>query len=97
MNSLEKIETKPLNVCLAELKEEGFIKEFTINENGLHEINSGRYYKPEEYKVNDFFKAKSEGNDSEYPIVFAIETSDGIKGILSNALKEKNDVTIIYS
>jgi len=87
MNSIEKIETKPLNVCLAQLKLEGFMKKFAINANGLHEINSTRYYKPGEYKVSDFFKAKSENNESENPIVFAIETSDGLKGILSSALK----------
>jgi hypothetical protein len=87
MNSLKTIEIKPLDACLEELKKEGFIKYFTVNENGLHEMNSNTYYKPGEFKVNCLFKIKVEEDRTDDPILYAIETSDGIKGILSNALR----------
>jgi hypothetical protein len=89
MNSfLKKIEIKPLNVCLEQLKGEGFVKYFSINENGLHEINSDRYYKPGEFKVSNLFKLEWDEKISDDPILYAIETSDGIKGVLSTVIKE---------
>jgi len=88
MNNLEKIETKHLNVCLEDLKAEGFIKKFAINSNGLHETNSDRYYKLGEFKVKDFFKIKDGDNRNDNPMLYAIETNDGMKGVLSNTFKE---------
>jgi hypothetical protein len=89
-----KIETKPLDTCLEELKKEGFIKYFAINGNGLHEMNSDTYYKPGEFKASNFFKIKVEEDRTDDPILYAIETSDDMKGILSNTFKEIKDYKI---
>ena len=85
MGYLKKIEIRPLNACLAELQKERFIKYFAINENGLHEMDSDSYYKPGEFRVNNLFKIKEEDNLTDNKMLYAIETSDGIKGILSHA------------
>lgn len=92
MNYLKKIEIKSLNTCLKELKEEGFMKYFSINENGLHEMNSGTYYKPGEFKVSNLFNIKGADNRTDNLMLYAIETSDGVKGILSNAFTEMNNI-----
>jgi hypothetical protein len=88
MNLFKKIEIKPLNACLEELKVDGFIKYFAVNENGLHEMNSDTYYKPGEFKVSTLFNIKGEDEQTDNPMLYAIETSDGVKGILSNVFKE---------
>lgn len=87
MKPLKMIETKPLTTCLEKLREEGFTKYFAINNNGLHEMNSDIYYKPGEFKVATLFNIKEEDIPANDSILYAIETNDGLRGILSKALR----------
>ena len=92
MGNFKKIEIKSLNICLEDLKTEGFVKHFAVNENGLHEMNSDTYYKPGEFKVSNLFTIKVEDSHTDNPMLYAIETYDGIKGVLSNALLTRKEI-----
>lgn len=67
------------------LKQRGFDKDFQIVENGLKATDEERAYTPEEVKILNFFRFEGETDPADMSILYAIETSTGIKGTLVDA------------
>ena len=85
MEPYEKVNLKTLASCMNTLYAEGFKENFMVNENRLTHASGERTYAPDEVKVLNFYRFEGESDPGDSAILYAIETSDGIKGTLSDA------------
>lgn len=76
---------KTLSECFNKLVKNGFEEDFKVNEKGLFSLKTGKTYSPDQVNVIDFFRFEGASDPDENAILYAIETSDGIKGTLTDA------------
>ncbi|MBK9731764.1 MAG: hypothetical protein IPO83_10845 [Chitinophagaceae bacterium] len=81
----EKAEMKSMISCINNLVKEGFTENFMVKENKLQALNAERSYEPQEIKVVNFYRFEGESDPDSNSILYAIETSEGIKGTLADA------------
>ncbi|MBA2612085.1 MAG: hypothetical protein H0U95_08945 [Bacteroidetes bacterium] len=58
------------------------MENFIAKEKGLEAPSTKKTYKAEEVKVSSFYRFEGESDPGDNAIVYAIETVDGIKGML---------------
>lgn len=75
----------PLMTSTQEMKDQGFIADFTVVNDSLKAYGSGQSYRPEEVKVVNFFRFEGTSDPGDMTILYAIETNDDTKGLLSDA------------
>ncbi len=78
-------EMKTLASCLNKLVLSGYTEDFKAGERGLLSLQSERIYEPTEVHVVDFFRFEGASDPADNTILYAIETSDGLKGTLVDA------------
>ena len=100
-----KKEMKTLASTLNKLVAEGYTEDFKVSEMGLLSLQQEKKYQPEEIHVVDFFRFEGESDPADNSILYAIETTDGTKGTLTDAfgpyadagvtkfMKEVEDIT----
>ena len=71
--------------CMNKLQEDGFTENFIVDENGLKIIDEERFYLPEEVSIVNFYRFEGDSDPGSNSILYAIETRDGRKGLLSDA------------
>lgn len=81
----EKAEPKTLAECMNKLKKQGYSKDFQVTSGGLKALDEERHYMPNEVRIVDFYRFEGESDPGDMSILYAIETSDGTKGTLSDA------------
>src|SRR5437868_2669826 len=87
----DKKEMKTLSSCMNSLQSQGYTENFMVNEYGLHGLNADRYYNPEEVRIVDFYRFEGESDPGDMAILYALETNDGLKGIISDAFGSAGD------
>lgn len=80
-----KAELKTMTDLLTKLQLDGFTVNFLVNENGLYDTGTEKVYKPDEVRVVDFFRFEGESDPADSAILYAIETNDGVRGVLSDS------------
>lgn len=80
-----KTELKTLAECMNTLKSKGFTKDFQVTSTGLKAMDGEKCYSPEQVHIVDFFRFEGDSDPADMSILYAIETSDGTKGTLSDA------------
>ena len=72
-----------LSACMNKAATEGYSECFIVTSRGLYAISKGRYYRPEQVQLIDTYRCETQGGTSAEPAaMYAIETSDGLKGTL---------------
>ncbi len=92
----EKQYMDTLSEQMNHLKEKGYTEDFSIKENSVSS-SSGKSYKPEELLITETYRFEGESNPSDSSELFAIEATDGVKGLLVSAfgaMTEVNDVVL---
>jgi hypothetical protein len=89
-----KGELKTLASCMASLQQQGFTANFMVNEKGLYDIDSNEVYKPNEVKITSFYRFEGESDPADSSILYAIETEDGVKGLLSDSYGPYSDPAV---
>ena len=84
-NTNEKIEMKTLSACMNKLQADGFNSNFMIKENKLFVVDTDKTYLPEDVKIVNFYRFEGESDPSDSSILYAMETKDGLKGIIADA------------
>ena len=79
---LDKEEMTTMTSTTNRLLAEGYTENFVIKEVGLQAPSTEKLYNPNEVKINSFYRFEGESDPADSAIVYAIETNDGIKGIL---------------
>lgn len=89
----EKIQMSTLSECMKRLSELGFKENFLIEDAGTLVAN-GKKYTPAEVKIVDFYRFEGESDPADSSILYAIETIDGKKGMITNAYGQYSDTKI---
>jgi hypothetical protein len=85
MKATEKKEMKTLSECMNSLSRDGFTENFMVKKDGLHALDAKRIYKPDTVKIVSFYRFEGESDPNDNSILYAVETNDGLKGLLSDA------------
>ncbi|MBA3682864.1 MAG: hypothetical protein H0W73_17120, partial [Bacteroidetes bacterium] len=68
--------------CMNKLQADGYTENFVAKEKGLEAPSTQKIYIPEQIKIASFYRFEGESDPGDNAIVYAIETNDGIKGML---------------
>ena len=86
---MEKISTskdmKTLASCLNKLTLDGYTENFKASEMGLLSLDKEKIYKPAEVEIVNFYRFEGESDPADNSILYAIKTSDGVKGTLTDS------------
>jgi hypothetical protein len=85
---------KTLTDCSNKLLKDGYSENFKVTESGLQALSKNKVYKPEEVHVLNFFRFEGESDPADMSILYAIETSDGTKGTLTDAFGPYSDPNV---
>ena len=83
-NKKVMIEYKTVSEAISGLKRRGYTIDFNI---GSHEIRLGAYsiaLSPDTFEITEVHRFEGETNPDDEEVVYAIESRDGIKGVLVN-------------
>lgn len=83
MTEQEKIQEK--------LEKDGFTEQFRVEKGRLYSIETEKKYKPAEVKVVNFYRFEGISDPEDMSILYAIETTDGAKGTLTDAYGTYSD------
>jgi hypothetical protein len=69
------------------LNKEGFTEDFRVTDGRLHTLNNERNksYAPAEVTIVDFYRFEGESDPDDMSILYALETTDGVRGTISSA------------
>ena len=90
----EKVEMKTMVSCTNMLSKLGFTTQFKAFKAGLKSLDSDRVYAPNEVYIVNFYRFEGESDPAENSILYAIETTDGEKGTLTDAYGMYNDAHV---
>ena len=85
MESFEKTNLKTLASCMNSLQADGFNENFKVDGNTIHALDSNKEYRPSLVKILNFYRFEGESDPADSAILYALETSDGIRGLLSDS------------
>ncbi|HLP10529.1 MAG TPA: hypothetical protein VK177_01285 [Flavobacteriales bacterium] len=85
MEAFEKSEMSTLVSCTNRLQKEGYKENFVARDRGLEAPSTNKVYTPADVKINNFFRFEGESDPADNSILYAIETTDGLKGMLIDA------------
>lgn len=75
-----------LSQGMNELREEGYVHEFAVNDQGgLEAKDLEKTFNAKQCEVRETRRYEGSSNPSDLSILYAIETNDGKKGLLVNA------------
>src|SRR4051812_29687958 len=71
--------------CMNKLEALGFTDQYRVEKGKLHDLTNKKNYKPKDVKAVNFYRFEGITDPEDMSILYAIETSDGRKGMLANA------------
>jgi hypothetical protein len=74
-----------LQKLMAKLELQGFKDQFRVEKGRLIDLSTKKSYKPKDVKAVNFFRFEGISNPDDMSILYAIETSDGSKGTLTDS------------
>jgi hypothetical protein len=83
---------KTLTEVYKKLEADGYKEEFTVSDNLLKALSTGKQYSPEEVTINNFFRFEGQSDPADNSILYAIETNDKTKGTLVDSYGAGADV-----
>lgn len=98
MKTVEKVEAKKplrsLSEAIESVKKDGYTNNFMANEEGLINLDSSKTYGPHDVKISNFYRFEGESDPGDSSILYAIETKDGEKGILTDSYGAYSDTNV---
>jgi hypothetical protein len=82
---------KTLNQCLEDLVAKGYTDDFKVENEKLTSQKTEKTFEAEQVRIADFFRFEGPSNPDDNTILYAIETSDGLKGTLVEAYGAYSD------
>jgi hypothetical protein len=85
MDKNASTEMNTLAECMNQLHANGYTQNFSVGDNGLQAADSKKTYQPEEVRIVNFYRFEGYSDPGDSSLLFAIETNDGLKGLLTDA------------
>lgn len=76
---------KSMATLLNKVFNDGYTEDFKVTEQGLVSIQKGKVYQPAEVNIVNFFRFEGTSNPDDEAVLYVIETTDGVKGTLTDA------------
>src|SRR5688572_30804699 len=89
-----KTTEKTMSAVMNTLQREGFEENFMVKEKGLVGLDSEKTYKPDEVKILNFYRFEGESDPADNSILYAIETDDGKRGMVTDAYGPYSDTKV---
>jgi hypothetical protein len=90
----DKEEMKTLSSCLNSLLAKGFETQFKATKHGLKSLTTEKIYQPEDVRIANFYRFEGESDPGDNSILYAIITSTGERGTLTDAYGAYSDVQV---
>jgi hypothetical protein len=74
-----------MDKCMNKLEAEGYTDQYKVEKGKLHDLTNDKKYKPKDVKAVNFYRFEGISNPDDMSILYAIETSDGRRGMLVDA------------
>ena len=89
----DKEEERSLVNVENQLKKDGFAQDFTVRDGRLQTFGSDstKSYAPDEIIIVDFYRFEGESDPDDMSILYALETTDGVRGTISSAFGTYGD------
>jgi hypothetical protein len=71
--------------AITALEHRGFTAEFTIRDGRLRVTHTERSFRPEDVRIRDYYRFEGTSDPDDMSVVYALETSDGTRGVLVDA------------
>ena len=89
-NEYSEANDRPTNMtdmekCINKLEAEGYTDQYKVEKGKLTDLSNNKKYKARDVKAVNFFRFEGLTNPEDMSILYAIETSDGRKGVLIDA------------
>ena len=89
---MENHKMKTLSECMTSLKKHGFEEEFFVGEEGcIRNYNSEKTWCAEDVKIENFYRFEGQSDPGDSSILYALETCDGVKGVISHPYGADSD------
>jgi hypothetical protein len=87
MEQISKTEDmNTMSQCVNKLESDGYTEQFRVDEKGkLYAPSVDKSYKAEKVHILNFFRFEGASDPDENSILYAIQTDDGTKGMLTDA------------
>ena len=85
---------KTLTLCLNKLLLDGYTEDFKASDKGLLSVQHEKTYTPHQIHVVNFYRFEGASDPGDNSILYAIETSDGVKGTLVDAYGPYADIKV---
>lgn len=82
MENNHKMDT--LSECMGFLREKGFKDEFKVENGKMICDKCDTSYSPQQVKINQFYRFEGESDPADMTVLYAIETDDGKKGMITD-------------
>ena len=84
MNGMPHLRT--LTLCLQKIVGDGYVNDFSYVDDGLMLHQTKKIYKQSEIKVINTLRFEGNSDADDNAVLYVIETNDGVKGTLVDAL-----------
>ena len=74
-----------LSMATNGLRERGYRHSFTLEDDQLVCLETGKHYRPGELRIVEQYRFEGDSNPADMSIVFALECNDGTKGTVISA------------
>ncbi len=74
-----------MSEALDGLRRRGFASDFQVSETGLRASANGKIYRAEDVTIMEHHRFEGESDPDDMSIVYALESSDGRRGVLVDA------------
>jgi hypothetical protein len=71
--------------AVQDLKARGYSENFEFLNNAFRALNTGRTFRAEELTIREHHRFEGESDPDDQSVVYAIETRDGTRGVLTDA------------
>src|SRR6476620_9825777 len=93
-DGLDKEQMKTLTSCTNSLLKKGYATQFKALKHGLKSLTTEKIYQPEEVKITNFYRFEGESDPADSSVLYAIETTSGEKGTLTDAYGAYSDAHV---
>lgn len=93
-DNVERNTLSPMTVVIANLKDRGYDKEFIVREGKLKDMGSEKMYEADSLHLMNEFRFEGTSDPEYMGILYAIESSNGDKGYITNAYGLYSDTEV---
>lgn len=73
---------RTLSEASKNLRQQGYSDRFEMEDEGLRNLENGKYYQPEELRIVEMHRFEGVSNPSDMSVIFAVECEDDRKGVV---------------